>query len=144
MQYVCDALAYTWFRFETVAEAAQESQIMDHAVGKHFKLAYEDALRTYSPSDELPLIEQSIGRSAHIQKVMPRFLTLRDSEGKGLVTAMLPPDGETEKALTPVIVGAGNADPYPEYGAAIAALGRHIGLELERDLCFPYSHRSVD
>lgn len=141
MQYVCDAQGYTWFRFETEAEAALESEAMSHAVGKHFKLAYDASLQTYAPSAAIPLIEQGIGRNAHVQKVMPRFLTLRDKEGKALVTAMLPPDGEDETALTPVIVGEGNCDPYPEYGAAIAALARHVGLTLDRDHCFPYSHR---
>ena len=141
MKYVCDAKEYTWFRFETEGEAELESQLMDHAVGKHFKLAYQDALKKYTPSDKLPRIEQSIGREAHIQKVMPRFLTLRDSEGTGLVTAMLPPEGADETALTPVIVGVGNSDPYRDYSEAIEALGRHVGLSLDRDLCFPYGHR---
>ncbi|EIG58401.1 hypothetical protein Bra1253DRAFT_03103 [Bradyrhizobium sp. WSM1253] len=37
-----------------------------------------------------------------------------------------------------MIVAACNADPYPEQDAAIAALGAHFGLTLDRHRCFPY------
>jgi hypothetical protein len=30
------------------------------------------------------------------------------------------------------------ADPYPQQDAAIAALGAHFGITLDRDRCFPY------
>jgi hypothetical protein len=51
---------------------------------------------------------------------MPVFLTLRDAEGTALATAMLPPqqagrDGPA--ACSPMVVGPGNGDPYPEHGA---------------------------
>jgi hypothetical protein len=37
MRYVCDAPGgTTWFQIETQAEAALESQAMNHAVEKHF------------------------------------------------------------------------------------------------------------
>ena len=32
----------------------------------------------------------------------------------------------------------GNADPYPEQGDAIRALGQHYGMTLERARCYPY------
>ena len=37
-----------------------------------------------------------------------------------------------------IIVAASNADPYPQQEAAIAALGAHFGLILDRNRCFPY------
>jgi len=37
-----------------------------------------------------------------------------------------------------IIVAASNADPYPEQDVAIAALGAHFGLTLDRHRCFPY------
>ncbi|WP_354133069.1 hypothetical protein [Bradyrhizobium sp. RT9a] len=37
-----------------------------------------------------------------------------------------------------IIVAASNADPYPEQDTAIAALGAHFGLTLDRHRCFPY------
>jgi hypothetical protein len=37
-----------------------------------------------------------------------------------------------------IIVGPSNADPYPGQGDAIAALGKHFGLTLDRERCFPY------
>ena len=48
MQFVCDADGQkTWFRIETEAEAAQESQLMSHAVEKHFRRAHEEAAQSY-------------------------------------------------------------------------------------------------
>ena len=50
MRYVCDASANaTWFRIETVAEAALESDLMKHAVEKHFRAARDRAISTYAP-----------------------------------------------------------------------------------------------
>lgn len=138
MQYVCDAPPNTWFRFETESEAALESRAMNHAVERYFQQASEQAAKTYVPPKSAHYVEQNIGLKAHIQRAMPRFLTLRDSEGKALVTAMLPPAGQDEHAFRPIVVGFENSDPYPEYGDAIAALGRHFGLTLDHARCYPY------
>ncbi|HXF53213.1 MAG TPA: hypothetical protein VNK52_03730 [Hyphomicrobiaceae bacterium] len=138
MQFVCDAPPYTWFRIETEAEAARESRDMNHAVERYFKQAYEEAARTYTPPKSAASFEQNIGLKAHIQRTMPIFLTLRDGEGKGLVTAMLPPLGQNEKNFRPIIVGFENRDPYPEYGEAIKKLAQHYGLTLDPARCFPY------
>jgi hypothetical protein len=142
MQFVCDADGQkTWFRIETETEAAEESRLMRHAVEKHFRRAYEQADQSYRPAPG-PYVEQDIGRGAHIRRVMPIFLTLRDEEGRALVTAMLPPQDRagTRDVLevSPVVVGEGNGDPYPAHGAAIEALGRHFGLTLPRARCYPY------
>ena len=67
---------------------------------------------------------------------MPLFLTLRDMDGKGLATAMLPPGGKSGGAC--IIVGPGNADPYIDHAAAIEALADHFGLSLDRAHCYPY------
>ena len=69
---------------------------------------------------------------------MPLFLTLRDREGNALTTAMLPPGGKDRDGFRIIIVGASNADPYPQQGVAIAALGAHYRLTLDRGRCFPY------
>jgi hypothetical protein len=138
MQYVCDAPPKTWFRIETEGEAALESRAMDHAVEKYFRQAYEHAAASYVPPKSGRYIEQNIGLKAHVQRVMPIFLTLRDNEGKGLATAMLPPAGQDERSFRPIIVGAGNSDPYPEHGAAIAKLAQHYGLTLDPARCYPY------
>jgi hypothetical protein len=140
MQYVCDAPPNTWFRIETESEAALESRDMSHAVEKYFRQAHEHAVSTYVPPKSARYVEQNIGLKAHVQDVMPRFLTLRDSEGKALVTAMLPPAGLDERIFKPIIVGFENDDPYAEYGDAIAKLGQHVGLTLDRARCYPY-HR---
>jgi hypothetical protein len=138
MQFVCDAAgALSWFRIETEAEAIQESALMEHAVEKHFRRAQDAAAQSWQPG-ALPYIEQDIGRAAHIRRSMPVFLTLRDAEGAALVTAMLPPGGRADAGTLPVVVGRHNSDPYPEYGAAIEALGRHFGLGLDRSRCYPY------
>jgi hypothetical protein len=138
MQYVCDAPPNTWFRIETTGEAALESRAMDHAVEKYFCQAREHAASTFVPPKSAHYIEQNIGLNAHVQKAMPRFLTLRDNEGKALVTAMLPPEGEDERSFKPIIVGPGNSDPYPEHGDAIRALGEHFGFHLDPVRCYPY------
>jgi hypothetical protein len=138
MQFVCDAPPKAWFRIETEGEAAIESRAMNHAVEKYFKQAYEQAARSYVPPRSAPYIEQNIGLNAHIQRVMPLFLTLRDAEGKALVTAMLPPLGKDERSFKTIIVGFDNSDPYPEHGDAIRQLGRHYGLTLDAARCYPY------
>ena len=71
---------------------------------------------------------------------MPLFLTLRDSDGTGLVTAMLPPGGidPADTPFRPIVVGPGNADTYPAHGDAIEKLAAHFGLALDREHCFPY------
>jgi hypothetical protein len=139
MQFVCDApSSKTWFRIETEAEAILESRAMDHAVEKHFRQAYEQAAKAYVPPRTGLFIEQDIGLKAHIQRVMPIFLTLRDPEGTALVTAMLPPAGRDERTFRPIVVGFENSDPFPEHGDAIEALADHFGLRLDPDRCFPY------
>jgi hypothetical protein len=138
MQFVCDAPPKTWFRIETEGEAALESRAMNHAVEKYFKQAYQQAAKSYVPPKTGSYIEQSIGLKPYVQRVMPRFLTLRDNEGKALVTAMLPPDGQDERTFRPIIVGADNSDPYGEHGEAIRILAQHVGLTLDAGRCYPY------
>jgi hypothetical protein len=136
MQYVCDASANkAWFRIETEGEAARESQVMNHAVEKHFRQAQEQAVKSYVPSGSF--IEQDIGLKAHIKRVMPIFLTLRDNEGKALATAMLPPEGGNGN-VKPIVVGFANGDPFPEHREAIRALADHFGIILDPDRCYPY------
>lgn len=138
MQYVCDAAPYTWFRLETQAEAAAESHLMDHAVERYFREAYDAAVAAYVPPPTLHSFEQKIGLKDHVQRSMPMFVTLRANDGTPLVTGMLPPRGKGVGDFRPIIVGKGNSDPYVAYGAAIAALGHHLRLSLDRDRCFPY------
>jgi hypothetical protein len=138
MQYVCEAPPKTWFRIETEAEASLEAQVMNHAVDKHFRQAYEQAAKTYVPPRSGHFIEQNIGLKAHIQRVMPVFLTLRDGEGNALATAMLPPGGKEDRTFKIIIVGVGNKDPFPEHGDAIRKLGEHFGLTLDPGRCYPY------
>src|SRR5258708_7632653 len=126
MKYVCDAPGdKTWFRIETVAEAAVESDVMRHAVEKFFRQEHEKAMQSYQPPSGA-FIERDIGLNAHVQRSMPLFLTLRDGEGNALATAMLPPDGRDERNFRMIVVGAGNNDPYTEQGEAIRALARHL------------------
>ena len=140
MRYVCDAPGRkTWFQIETEAEAALESRLMRHAVEKHFREAWDRAARAYRPPAG-PFVERDIGLAAHVRRAMPVFLTLRDGEGNGLATAMLPAE-EQARALAPVVVGPGNADPYPDHAEAIATLGAHLGVTLERARCYPYARR---
>jgi hypothetical protein len=139
MKFICDAPSRkSWFRIETAAEAVLESLEMQHAVEKFFLAEQEKATRRYR-SPQTGFIEQEIGLKAHLQQSMPMFLTLRDEEGRPLATAMLPPNGRDSVTFRPIIVGPRNADPYPEQGAAIEALGRHFLLALDRSRCFPYA-----
>jgi hypothetical protein len=138
MRYVCDGTAETtWFRLENEAEAWAESELMGHAVEKHFRREVERARASYKPLSTV-FIEQDIGLKDHIARSMPLFLTLRDENGKGLATAMLPPEGRDDRGFRIIIVGPANADPYREHAEAIAALGRHFGLSLDRARCYPY------
>jgi len=138
MRYICDAPnGGTWFRIETEAEAASESETMRHAVEKYFRKEQEKATQSFQPISKVSF-EQEIGLKAHIQREMPLFLTLRDGDGNPLATAMLPPGGKDDRSFRPIIVGPGNADPYPEEGNGIRALGEHYGMTLERARCYPY------
>ena len=138
MKYVCDAPKNrTWFRLETDGEAARESEMMRHAVEKYFRREKDKASETFKPVSTV-FFEQEIGREAHVQREMPLFLTLRNDDGDALVTAMLPARGEDDRTFRPIIVGPGNADPYPEHGDAIRALGQEFGITLERARCYPY------
>jgi hypothetical protein len=138
MKYVCDAPnGKTWFRIETEAEATAESETMRHAVEKYFRKELEKATQSFQPISKV-FFEQEIGLKAHIQREMPLFLTLRDGDGTPLATAMLPPGGKDDRSFRPIIVGAGNADPYPEQGDSIRALGEQYGMTLERARCYPY------
>jgi hypothetical protein len=138
MQFICDAPGdKTWFRIETEAEATTESELMRHAVEKHFRVEWQKAARSFRPVSTT-FIEQEIGLKAHIQRAMPLFLTLRDDEGNALATAMLPPCGKDDSTCKPIIVGIENHDPFPDQGAAIRALADHFGITLDRVRCYPY------
>jgi hypothetical protein len=138
MRYVCEAPdGKTWFRIETEAEAVAESETMRHAVEKYFRKEQEKASASFQPISKV-YFEQEIGLKAHVQREMPLFLTLRDGEGNPLATAMLPPGGKDDRSFRPIIVGAGNADPYPEEGEGIRALAEYYGMTLERARCYPY------
>ncbi len=137
MKFVCDGPnGTTWFRVETEAEAEREAALMEHAVAKHFRRAMDAATVSYKPTSTV-YIEQNIGLAAHLQKVSPLFLTLRENDGTALVTAMLPPQGEKQAGFRFIIVGAKNGDPYDGHHDAIAALDQHFGLPLDRADCFP-------
>lgn len=138
MQYVCDAPdGKTWFRIETVEEAAKESALMNHAVEKHFRQQWDAAATSFKPASSV-YIEQNIGLKSHVQRKMPLFLTLRNGDGDGLATAMLPPGGKNKGGFRIIIVGPSNSDPYTEHDAAIRALGTHFGLTLDHESCYPY------
>lgn len=139
MKFVCDAPeGKTWFRIETEVEADAESELMRHAVAKYFRRERERALATWRPPAGAPAIERDIGLNAFIARTMPMFLTLRDGEGEGLATAMLPPQaGDADFRV--IIVGPANGDPYDAHGAAIAALEDHLEIDLPRSDCYPYA-----
>lgn len=138
MQYTCDAGEGTWFRIETLAEAALESRAMNHAVERYFRDMHEKAAQSFVPPAGARISEQNIGLKAHIESAMPLFLTLRDREGTALVTAMLPPNGIEQDDFRPIVVGHSNADPYKEHMAAIGALAQHFDLTLDPGRCYPY------
>ena len=138
MQYICDASRDTWFRLETLAEAQAESQLMDHAVERYFREAFERAQKSYVPPAGGRFIEQNIGLKDFIKRTMPMFVTLRSNDGTPLVTGMLPPGGKPQPGFRSIIVGKSNGDPYREHGTEIAALAKHLSLPLDRERCFPY------
>lgn len=143
MQFICDTPDQkNWFRLETEFDADQESALMDHGVDKHFRRARDCAIQTYKPTGTANF-EQNIGLEAHISEDMPVFLTLRDREGNGLATAMLPPGGKEKAGFRKIIVGHGNSDPFPEHAQAITALGKHFGIGVDKESCYPYTNREA-
>ena len=74
MEYVCDvAGGGAWFRIQTEAEAVRESELMRHAVEKHFRRAFEAASEAFDTT-VIPYIEQDIRRATHMRREMPIFL----------------------------------------------------------------------
>ncbi len=104
---------------------------------KYFRREKERAAQSFEPTSTV-FIERNIGLSAHIQREMALFLTLRNADGKGLATAMLPPGGRDDSNFQKIIVALENSDPYTEHEEAIRALGMHFDLSLDRERCFPY------
>ncbi len=138
MRYICDAPGgRTWFGLETEAEAESESGMMRHAVEKYYRREREKASQTFRPRSTV-FFEQEIGLKDHIRREMPLFLTLRDEDGNGLVTAMVPSPGREDRGFRSIVVGPGNADPYTAHGEAIRALAEHLGIALDRARCYPY------
>ncbi|MGZ5940234.1 MAG: hypothetical protein ACXWLD_09465 [Rhizomicrobium sp.] len=143
MQFICDAPdRRTWFRIETEAEAAAESETMHHAVEKYFRREREAAEKSYRPT-VTSYIERDIELKAHILRTMPLFLTLRAHDGTPLATAMLPPEGKAFDDFRMIIVGPANADPFARHDESIQALAKFFGLTLNRERCFPYVHYGV-
>jgi hypothetical protein len=140
MRFVCDAGEDTWFEIETEAEAAVESELMAHAIEKHFRQAHAVARASYVPPVG-PFIEQEIGLKDHIRRTMPRFFTLRDPAGNGLASAMLRLSSAADNATQAIVVGVSNTDPYPKHGGAIRKLGEQFGVKLDRVRCYPYLQR---
>ncbi len=143
MRYECDGPnGMTWFRLETEAEAQAESALMGHAVDKFFRRAWEAARACYQPS---PGLERDIGLKDHIARAMPLFLTLRDENGAGVVTAMIPlvtadhgPARDQDLWRRPILVGPANSDPFSVHAEAIEALARHLRQPLDPMECYPY------
>ena len=75
---------------------------------------------------------------------MPLFLTLRDSEGNGLATTILPPNGVPDGRFRKIIVSVGNSDPYAEHEDAIGAFSKHYRLMLDRETCYPYDRTHME
>lgn len=139
MKFVCDAPeGKTWFRIETEAEADHESELLRHAVAKYFRRERERAHAAWRPPAGAPVIERDIGLKAFVSRTMPMFLTLRDGDGAGLATAMLPPEAR-DVDFRIIIVGPANGDPYQAHGDAIAALEDHLEIDLPRSDCYPYA-----
>jgi hypothetical protein len=139
MQYVCDAPGNkTWFRIETESEAALESQAMRHALEHHFVAERERAVAKYRARPALTGIARDIGLEAYALRAMPQFLTLRDSEGTPLASAMLPAEARDAGLFRPTIVGPGYADAYAAHDGAIAALETRFGLSLRRECHNPF------
>jgi hypothetical protein len=128
MQYVCDAPGRkTWFRIESEDEAALESDVMRNMVEAQYRNERQVAAEAYKPAPRLRYIERDIALKAHLQRTMPIFLTLRDSEGTPLANAVLPPSGREQEQQS-TVTGPGNADPFPAQGDAIRALEKHFGV----------------
>ncbi len=94
MKYVCDAPGgKTWFRIETEAEAAVESEDMRHAVEKFFRKEHEKAVQSFQPPSKV-YFEQEIGLKAHMQTPSVRwasFTVSRSREAAATPTAATEP-----------------------------------------------------
>ena len=109
---------FTFTRDRKAGRLKSDHPIIQRIGDVQFLGPFNDAYQLVRLKYEDPAVlgDQLHALVSDIQRVMPMFLTLRDAEGKALVTAMLPPAGQNEHQFRPIIVGHGNADPYPEHG----------------------------
>jgi hypothetical protein len=141
MRFVCDAAGgKAWFRIETAAEAAKESELMRHAVEKHFRRAHEQASQSYKAGAGALRRAGHRARGAH----PPGHAGVPDAARRG--------GHRARHRHAPAAAGrAGRAGglqshgcrprerrPLPGARGAIRALGRHFGLSLDRIRCYPY------
>jgi hypothetical protein len=120
MRFVCDAAGRkTWFGIETEAEAARESELMRHAVEKHFRRAHEQASQAYRPRAGGPSFEQDIGRAGAHPPGHAGVPDAADGDGDALATRDAPASaggGADNLVCSPMVVGPGNADPTRSTG----------------------------
>ena len=132
MQYVCDAPGRrAWFRIETEGEASLEAQDMGHSLDYFFRHERDTATRAYAPLRTLSFIERDIGLSAHLTRTMPIFLTLRESDGTAVASALLPQDPD-QLSIAARVIGPGDNDAFREQREALQALEKHLGKKLRR------------
>jgi len=132
MQYVCDAPGRkAWFRIETEGEAARESEEMRHSLDYFFRHERDAARKRYSPAGNVSFIERDIGLSSHLKRTMPIFLTLRESDGTAVASAILPQDPESE-SIAARVIGPGDCDAFRAQREALVALEQHLGKPLRR------------
>jgi len=108
-----------------------ESEVMKVRIDTEFRNERDRATRSYRPHPRLQSIERDIGLNAHVLRVMPIFLTLRDREGTALANAVLPPEDKSRGVDHSVVVGPDYANPFASQSDAIKALEQHYDISLQ-------------
>ena len=83
-------------------------------------------------------LEQEIGLKDHVQRGgLPLFLTLRDEDGVGLVTAMVPPEGREERGFRCHPGRPRRPNPRRRASPMLRWASR-LGVALTPARCYPY------
>ena len=116
---------------------------MDHRVAKYFQRERTKATNSSQPLSRT-FFEQKIGLKTFIRRQMPLFLTLRDAEGNGLATAMLPPGGHDDLGFEIIIVGKRNSEtPIRNMKAQFKPWARILASLSNEGAAFPIAGRSA-
>lgn len=123
----------TWHLLETQQECDQEGVVMHHHISMAFRMESLKVRAEYRESI-IPEFQTQDAEERYEFRHRSLFFSLRNAEGKSLVSGMLP---RGTAVGDPVFVAYSNYDPYVEHEVAIVELGKLYGFDLSCGQAYP-------